>query len=101
MKVYPVTDAELRSLEDSNAQANIFGSASTTAFGSAVTLWADSKIEAPSTGIGQLLLAIGPWIMVSLGVVFGVLWLIALRRRKTVIGEVRSSAVEAQVVQAK
>lgn len=101
MKVYPVTEPELTSLAEANTQANMFGAASTTCFGSAATLWAESTISAPSTDLGVLLLAFGPWLMVVFGVLFGVLWIYGIRRRKSIISNVRATAVEAQVVQSR
>lgn len=99
MKVYPVTDVELTSLAEANTQANAFGAAATTCVGSAITLWAESTISAPSTAMGELLLKFGPWVLLALGGLFGLLWLFGLKRRSSIIANVRSTAVETELVQ--
>ena len=99
MKVYPVTEPELTALSDANTFVSVFGSLSATAFGSAATLWSESKISAPVTPEGTVLLAFGPPVLVIVGVVFAALAALSLWRRKTVITEIRNSAVEAKMVQ--
>lgn len=98
MKVYPVTDSELTSLEDANTHANVFGSAATTFFGLGAGLLTDSMIEAPNTDLGKLLLTFGPPVLCLIGAVFFVLWFLGLRKRWSIIKTVRASAVEASIV---
>lgn len=99
MKVYPVTEPELTALSDANTYVGVFGSVAAAAFGSAATLWSESKISEPITAEGILLLKFGPPILIIAGLVFAFLAGLSLRRRKTVITEIRNSAVEAKMVQ--
>lgn len=99
MKVYPVVEPELTALSDANTFLSAFGSLSAASFGSAATLWAESKISAPVTPEGMVLLAFGPPLLIIVGVVFAGLAVLSLWRRKTVITEIRNSAVEAKMVQ--
>lgn len=99
MKVYPVTEPELMALSETNTFISAFGSLSATAFGSAATLWSESKISAPVTPEGTVLLTYGPKVLIVIGAIFAGLAALSLWRRKTIITEIRNSAVEAKMVQ--
>ena len=99
MKVYPVTEPELTSLEEANTQANLFGAAAATFAGSAVTLWSESTISAPVTPEGVILLQFGPWLLLGVSAICAVMWVEGMRRRRSIITTVRSTAVEASIVQ--
>lgn len=97
MNVYPVTEPELNSLAETNTQANVFGAAAATLVGSAATLWAESTISAPATPAGEVLLRFGPWVLLFLAGVCGILWIAGLKRRNSVMEAVRKTAVEAKI----